>query len=77
MGCLHLLCVRLESAARLVGQVAQLVEQWTENPCVAGSIPALPIRNKLRRNAGFFVLMRTLAYGCLVGEQFSRSTACI
>ena len=24
-----------------VGQVAQLVEQWTENPCVAGSIPAL------------------------------------
>ena len=25
------------------GQVAQLVEQWTENPCVAGSIPALPI----------------------------------
>ena len=26
----------------LFGQVAQLVEQWTENPCVAGSIPALP-----------------------------------
>jgi integrase len=24
------------------GQIAQLVEQWTENPCVAGSIPALP-----------------------------------
>ena len=23
-----------------VGAVAQLVEQWTENPCVAGSIPA-------------------------------------
>ena len=22
-------------------QIAQLVEQWTENPCVAGSIPAL------------------------------------
>ncbi len=22
------------------GPVAQLVEQWTENPCVAGSIPA-------------------------------------
>jgi hypothetical protein len=22
------------------GVVAQLVEQWTENPCVAGSIPA-------------------------------------
>ncbi len=28
----------------VTGQVAQLVEQWTENPCVAGSIPALPIR---------------------------------
>ena len=26
---------------RGAGQVAQLVEQWTENPCVAGSIPAL------------------------------------
>jgi hypothetical protein len=23
------------------GQVAQLVEQWTENPCVGGSIPPL------------------------------------
>jgi hypothetical protein len=25
---------------REVGTVAQSVEQWTENPCVAGSIPA-------------------------------------
>ncbi len=24
------------------GQIAQLVEQWTENPCVGGSIPSLP-----------------------------------
>ena len=24
-----------------LGQVAQLVEQWTENPCVGGSIPPL------------------------------------
>ena len=24
----------------LAGTIAQLVEQWTENPCVAGSIPA-------------------------------------
>ena len=29
------------------GQVAQLVEQRTENPCVAGSTPALPILNFL------------------------------
>ena len=35
--------VALESATRKSGQVAQLVEQWTVNPCVAGSIPALPI----------------------------------
>ena len=25
----------------IYAQIAQLVEQWTENPCVAGSIPAL------------------------------------
>jgi hypothetical protein len=25
---------------KINGAVAQLVEQWTENPCVAGSIPA-------------------------------------
>ena len=28
------------------GAVAQLVEQWTENPCVAGSIPAITTKNK-------------------------------
>ena len=27
-------------------QRAQLVEQWTENPCVAGSIPALGTKTK-------------------------------
>ena len=34
--------------ADVYGQVAQLVEQWTENPCVAGSIPALPTKRKPR-----------------------------
>ena len=29
----------------LTCQVAQLVEQWTENPCVGGSIPPLTTRN--------------------------------
>ncbi len=29
-----------------LGQVAQLVEHWTENPGVAGSIPALSTRRK-------------------------------
>ncbi len=27
----------------MYGQIAQMVEQRTENPCVAGSIPALAI----------------------------------
>lgn len=39
------------------GQVAQLVEQWTENPCVVGSIPTLPIKETPRRNAGRFALV--------------------
>ena len=36
------------------GQVAQLVEQWTENPCVTGSIPVLPntLKRKRRQHAG-------------------------
>jgi hypothetical protein len=32
---------RMHPHGEPAGQVAQLVEQWTENPCVAGSIPAL------------------------------------
>jgi hypothetical protein len=31
----------------LKGAVAQLVEQWTENPCVAGSIPARTTNNTI------------------------------
>jgi hypothetical protein len=31
---------------REFGAVAQLVEQWTENPCVAGSIPARTTKAK-------------------------------
>ena len=34
----YLILVLLKKTA--IGAVAQLVEQWTENPCVAGSIPA-------------------------------------
>ena len=30
----------LVEAVNYVGSVAQLVEQWTENPCVGGSIPS-------------------------------------
>ena len=31
------------------GAVAQVVEQWTENPCVAGSTPASTTRKCLSR----------------------------
>ena len=56
LGLVQLLCYN----SRL-GQVAQLVEQRTENPCVGGSIPPLattsalftrnPVRNTLPNNA--------------------------
>jgi hypothetical protein len=36
------------------GAVAQLVEQWTENPCVAGSSPA-HTTNKGHRRMAFVV----------------------
>ena len=40
------------------GLVAQLVEQWTENPCVGGSIPPQATKNWRRKGppfrAGFF-----------------------
>jgi hypothetical protein len=36
------------------GQIAQLVEQWIENPCVAGSIPALPMRRPTWQRLAFF-----------------------
>jgi hypothetical protein len=35
------------------GWIAQLVEQWTENPCVAGSIPA-PTTQPIARNCSCF-----------------------
>lgn len=33
-----------KNAQNCKGTLAQLVEQWTENPCVAGSIPARTTR---------------------------------
>ncbi len=35
------ICTRIQQATflNLEGTLAQLVEQWTENPCVPGSIP--------------------------------------
>jgi hypothetical protein len=42
---------------KIEGDVAQLVEQRTENPCVGGSIPSITtFKQKSRFNAGFFFL---------------------
>ncbi len=53
------------------GQVAQLVEQWTENPCVAGSIPALTTKDD-GEIPGFqgssrrpFFVSRTILLSCI------------
>ena len=37
------------------GTIAQLVEQRTENPCVAGSNPAVPQKTSIRNGWGFVV----------------------
>ncbi|MDQ5928357.1 MAG: hypothetical protein QG594_131 [Bacteroidota bacterium] len=37
------------------GTLAQMVEQWTENPCVPGSIPGGTTKPTLM--SGFFVFM--------------------
>ena len=42
------------------GAVAQLVEQWTENPCVAGSIPAHTTQNSLLKMGAILGFMYTL-----------------
>ena len=43
------------------GVVAQVVEQWTENPCVAGSTPANTTQKKLSGiQRAFFVWCKFL-----------------
>jgi hypothetical protein len=46
--------IRLHLQPQRDGIIAQLVEQRTENPCVAGSIPADTTKS-LQRNLGAFV----------------------
>ncbi len=41
------------------GQVAQSVEQRTENPCVGGSIPSLPTKVRRFTEIAFFILKPT------------------
>jgi hypothetical protein len=31
--------INLSFLSKVIGTLAQMVEQWTENPCVPGSIP--------------------------------------
>ena len=44
----------LRSGCALNGQVAQLVEQRTENPCVGGSIPPLATKKTTALSGYFF-----------------------
>ena len=39
--CVGTVSAKLKNASLTCGQLAQLVEQGTENPCVLGSIPRL------------------------------------
>ena len=41
------------------GTLAQMVEQWTENPCVPGSIPGGT--TKPTQTSGFFVFTKIYA----------------
>ena len=57
----------LKIASKMEGTIAQLVEQRTENPCVAGSNPAGTTRNPLYRlYEGFLVICcLSVDYGVL------------
>ena len=44
----------LHSHFYAIGALAQLVEQWTENPCVPGSIPGGTTTETQSDKIGFF-----------------------
>ena len=52
-------------ADQLIGALAQLVEQWTENPCVPGSIPGGTTYRKpfVLRRVFLWIFMNVLIYG--------------
>ena len=60
---------------RCYGQVAQLVEHWTENPGVAGSTPALSTYDPAYRRCklGFFMDLRrnSLWFKGLISDRLS------
>ena len=45
-----------------VGALAQLVEQWTENPCVPGSIPGGTTKNKLQNAVNIYSVFLLLLH---------------
>ena len=48
---------RLTASLKANGALAQLVEQWTENPCVPGSIPGgTTLKTPRQMSWGFFNL---------------------
>ena len=49
----------------LKGQIAQSVEQRTENPRVGGSIPSLTTSNPLEKSGGFLFYPKTTYYPIL------------
>ena len=60
-----LLFLQSQMGSSELGDVAQLVEQRTENPCVGGSIPSITTKSKLNR-----LIINRLSSGFLFGLQF-------
>ncbi len=58
------ICTRIQQATflNLEGTLAQLVEQWTENPCVPGSIPGGTTKKPLNRVVFLFVLFQFYSF---------------
>ena len=48
----------------MVGTIAQLVEQRTENPCVAGSIPAGTTKKPSIWKAFYFIYIQNPYWSC-------------
>ena len=63
-------CNTLKHRSKQNGFLAQLVEQWIENPCVPGSIPGETTRNKtiltkplkLHDLRGYFLILNTVLF---------------
>tara|TARA_B100000035_G_C20659162_1_gene404492 strand:- start:18 stop:275 length:258 start_codon:yes stop_codon:yes gene_type:complete len=54
------------------GDVAQLVEQWIENPCVGGSIPSITTTESLLGLQGAFFVPKVLQNILILGEASTK-----